>query len=140
MFYFFQSKSELIGTKPNKIRPNITLEEAEALETLIKLQRESVIVIKACDKGARISICNYSDYKDSCENHLASKTETGESKYKEVHKDLLNTAKEEIRIPLKSAKDSKIITDNEFEAMDPTDKKAGRFYQLLKVRFNNRKY
>ena len=33
------AKSELIGTKPNKIRPNITLEEKEALDTLIKLQR-----------------------------------------------------------------------------------------------------
>ena len=65
-------KSELVGTKPNKIKPNISEEETEALAILIKLQRESVLVIKPCDKGAGISICNYSDYKASCETHLAS--------------------------------------------------------------------
>ena len=78
------AKSELIGTNPNKIRPNITLAEKEALDTLIKLQRESNIVIKPCDKGAGISICNYNDYKNSCEKHLASLTETNEPKYKEI--------------------------------------------------------
>ena len=35
-------KSELVGTKPNKIKSNIS-EEAEALAILIKLQRESVL-------------------------------------------------------------------------------------------------
>ena len=43
------SKSELTGTKPNKIKPNISEEETIALTTLIKLQRESIIVIKPCD-------------------------------------------------------------------------------------------
>ena len=56
-------KSELVGTKPNKIKSYISEEEAVALAILIKLQRESILVIKSCDKGAGISICNYSDYK-----------------------------------------------------------------------------
>ena len=66
-------------------------------------QRESTIVIKPCDKGAGISICNYNDYKNSCEQHLASVTETNQPKYREVTSDLLDSAKTQIKIPLKSA-------------------------------------
>ena len=95
------AKSELQGTKANKTKPNISIEEMEALETLIKLQKESVIVIKPCDKGAGISIVNYSDYKESCEENLKSETETGEPKYKEIGKEVLDKAKEDILIPLK---------------------------------------
>ena len=36
-------KSELVGTKPNKIKSNISEDETEALAILIKLQRESVL-------------------------------------------------------------------------------------------------
>ena len=55
---------------------------------------------------------------------------TKKKKYS-ANKYYLNTAKEEISRPIKSAIESKIITGNEFEAMDPTDKKAGMFYQLF---------
>jgi hypothetical protein len=67
-------KSELMGTHLNKVRPNIPKEESEALDQLIKLQKECQIVIKPCDKGAGIIICNYNDYISSCEKDLASKS------------------------------------------------------------------
>jgi non-homologous end joining protein Ku len=62
-----------MGTKFNRSRPNITVEEAEALKTLITLQKERIIIIKPCDKGAGIIVCNYGDYVKSCQEHLASK-------------------------------------------------------------------
>ena len=52
-------KSELLGTKPNKASSNISKEEQEALKVLDSLQTEKTIVIKPCDKGAGIMICNY---------------------------------------------------------------------------------
>ena len=62
---------------------------------------------------------------------MTSLTETNEPKYREITIDLLTLAKEEIKKPLKTALEQKIISDTEFEAMDPSDKKAGKFYQLL---------
>jgi hypothetical protein len=54
------------------VRPNIPKDETEALNLLIKLQKECQIVIKPCDKGAGIIICNYNDNVTSCEKDSAS--------------------------------------------------------------------
>ena len=92
--FLIGAKSELLGTKPNKTKSNITKGETEALKVLILMQREKQIVIKPCDKGAGIIICNYNDYTTSCEKHLAATTENGEPHYEEVQRDILDTAKE----------------------------------------------
>jgi hypothetical protein len=46
--------------------------ESEALKTLINLQKTCQIVIKPCDKGAGIFVCDFKDYVKHCENHLTS--------------------------------------------------------------------
>ena len=55
-------KSELIGSELNKIKPNITKEELEALEELIKLQKDGKIVIQPGDKNCGICILDRKDY------------------------------------------------------------------------------
>ena len=66
-------KSEIMDPlKRNKIRCNIPIEEVNALKELTKLQRDRIIVIKACDKGAGIIILNFDDYLKVCYSHLWS--------------------------------------------------------------------
>ena len=52
-------RSDILSSKFNKSHSNITKEETEALKTLISLQKNCQIVIKPCDKGAGIIICNF---------------------------------------------------------------------------------
>ena len=56
----------------NKVRPNLPPDELEGLKQLIDLQKNRIITIKPCDKGAGIIILNYQSYLDSCYNHLQS--------------------------------------------------------------------
>ena len=49
-------KSELIGSKHNKVPPNLTKDEKDALSELIKLQKDGVIVIQPADKNGGIVI------------------------------------------------------------------------------------
>jgi non-homologous end joining protein Ku len=124
-----------MGTKFNRSRPNITVEEAEALKTLITQQRERTIIIKPCDKGAGIIVCNFSDYLKSCQEHLASKInpENPETYYKEIKEKDLDKAKDEIETVLRRALNKGEISKNEFNAMVPREKGPGKFYQIFKV-------
>ena len=55
-------KSELSDPRNiNKEGCNLPVNEINALKELIKLQKERVIIIKACDKGAGIMILNFND-------------------------------------------------------------------------------
>ena len=49
------------------------VEEINALKELTKLQRERVINIKSCDKGAGIIIMNFKMYMHACYEHLLTK-------------------------------------------------------------------
>ncbi len=60
-------RNELLGTKLNRIRPNVPKEELEALNELTKLQKECKIIIKPCDKGAGIIVCDFEKYVKACE-------------------------------------------------------------------------
>ena len=57
----------------NKVRPNLPPEELKGLNELIKLQRDRIITIKPCDKGAGLIILDFDAYMNSCYNHLESK-------------------------------------------------------------------
>ena len=71
--FLTSTKSDILGSDFNKIKSNISPEEQVALTELIDLQKRCQIVIKPCDKGAGIIICDYVKYWESCNNYLQSK-------------------------------------------------------------------
>ena len=78
----------------SKVQSDLPDDEEEALKILIKLQKDRKIVIKPHDKGAEIIILNFDDYINACEDHLNSKTPTGEDYYKEINLSDIERAKE----------------------------------------------
>ena len=132
--YLSGIRSEFIGTSLNKTFPNIPTDEAEALVELIDLQKNRIIVIKPCDKGAGIIICNFSDYIESCTAHLNSKTEkTNENYYKIIDSQHVEKLTTDIQHTLDEVKTLKILSEDEFEAMSPHGKGPGKFYQTFKI-------
>ena len=99
----------------------------------MKLQRNCIIVIKPCDKGAGIIVCDYAKYVLSCQKELESKTKNGENYYKIISQKDLDKAKQEIDLILNKALEAKSISKSEHEAMVSKEKNAGKFYQLFKV-------
>ena len=68
----------------NNVACNLPQDEIQALKELIKLQRDKIIVIKPCDKGAGIMILDYVVYMRACYEHLMSEKildEGGSKKY-----------------------------------------------------------
>ena len=60
----------IMVTNLNESKSNITKKEADALTTLLQLQKNSIIVIKPCDKEAGTIICDFEKYNKSCLDHL----------------------------------------------------------------------
>jgi hypothetical protein len=119
-----------------KIR-NLPEDEFEALQNLVKLQKERQIIVKPADKGSGIVVVNYDDYVNSCNQHLLSSQQqpTGPPLpyYKPSSEKDLDTMKHQIVSVLKDGLNNKWITKSEFNAMNPSDKGPGRFYQIFKV-------
>ena len=129
-------KSELLGTTFNKSKSNISPEESEALQALIELQKQCKIIIKPCDKGAGIIICDFDKYLDSCYEHLSSKITINDQEqpyYQKITLSDLQKAKDKIETILKKGHQEKFITKSELDAMLPSEKGPGKFYQLFKV-------
>ena len=83
--YLNSMKSEITDPKNrNKEECNLPVDEINALKQLIQLQKDKIIVIKACDKGAGIIILNYNRYMQACYKHLLSKTEDDIPYYSKV--------------------------------------------------------
>ena len=126
-------KSELTGTQLNKVRSNIHKDESEALKELIKLQKECQIVIKPCDKGAGIIICDFTDYVKSCEKDLTSCSVDNQPHYSKITTKDLEVAKSKIETTLKKAHLTQQISSSEYKEMSPMEKNPGKFYQIFKV-------
>ena len=122
----------------NKEECNLPVEEIQALKDLIKLQSNRIIIIKPCDKGAGIMILNLNSYMKSCYEHLLSKQSETHNYYKKVDNLELERANINIKNTLKESLDYKIITEDGFKAMDPDDKRPGKFYCNLK--YTNHKH
>ena len=94
-------KSEILDFRNrNDVQCNLPKREIDAMNELVRLQKEKIIVIKECDKGAGIIILNYKDYVKACYEHLLSeKFENGQNRryYSEVEDIELEHTKSKIR-------------------------------------------
>ena len=122
----------------NHKKCNIPHSEVEALKELVKLQRERVITIKPCDKGAGIIILDFKAYMAACYNHLLENQpdttlEEPKKYYKKEDDFALERAKIHIQNTLKEALDRNIITKEEYKCMDPEDENPAKFYCNFKV-------
>ena len=74
MSYLSAIKSEITDPRNrNNIKCNLPVIEMNALKELIKLQRDQVIIIKPCDKGAGLIILDFNIYMKACYEHLLEK-------------------------------------------------------------------
>ena len=66
----------------NDVQCNLPQDEIIAMQELIKLQKDKIVVIKPCDKRAGMIILDYVAYMRACYEHLLSEKimEDGESK------------------------------------------------------------
>ena len=131
-------KSEIMDHRNrNDVKCNLPKNEIEAIKELIKLQKERIIVIKPCDKGAGIIILDFSIYMKACYEHLASEKlmADGEVKkyYLEVNEIELEMSKTKIRNLVKEGLENEILSKEEYEAMIADDKQAAKFYCTFKV-------
>ena len=131
-------KSEIMDPRNrNRSECNLPTEELSALKELIRLQRERVIMIKPCDKGAGILILDFKLYMQACYEHLIAKqtNENGsqDNYYDQVEEWEIERSKNKIRTVLQEGLDNKIISDEEFKAMDPSEKNLSKFYMTFKV-------
>ena len=131
-------KSEILDPENrNKIRPNLPPGELKALKELISLQRNRVITIKPCDKGAGIIILKFESYMESCLNELSNQQlqENGTLNpyYVQVEEKEVEETKKQIKSVLDTAADKNFITTEELKAMLADDKNPAKFYQLFKV-------
>ena len=131
-------KSEILDPENrNKARANLPPNELQALKELIELQKARVITVKPCDKGAGIIILDFEEYLRSCNEHLSSVQSqvdgTSKPYYQKVSESTLDTAKEKIIQLIEEGLDNEYISKEEFDAMNPSEKTPGKFYQLFKV-------
>ena len=121
----------------NKAKCNISKDHIEALLKLIKLQRDRKIVIKRCDKGAGIIILSFEEYMHACNVHLGSKLllpdGNTQSYYTKVEESDLEIASIKLKNILQEGLDNEIISNTEFDAMNPEGKTPGKFYCTFKV-------
>ena len=121
----------------NTSRSNLPQEEMKALQTLIELQKNRIITIKPADKGAGILVMNCNDYIESCNSHLQSKQIQPDSSqipfYSKASDIALTHMKKSILDVLNNGKTQGWISSDEYNAMNPSESKPARFYQIFKV-------
>ena len=138
LIYLHAIKSELLDPRNrNQSECNIPPEEIQALKTLIKLQRDRVIKIMACDKGAGIIILEFEEYVKSCYEHLRSvqiqKDGSSIPYYIQINELQIGKAQQNIHKIIEEGFHHGYISAQEFSEMNPEDKDFGRFYCNFKV-------
>ena len=135
-------KSEIMDHRNrNEVKCNLPNDEILALKELVRLQKDRIITLKACDKGAGIIILDFKAYMKACYDHLLSRQpnqqEGNETQhnmyYKKEYKFALERSKKHINTTLKEALNNNIISKEEYKAMDPEDKNPSKFYCIFKV-------
>ena len=136
--YLGSIKSEIMDHRNrNNVKCNLPHEEIQAMKELIKLQKDKVIVIKPCDKGAGMIILDYPVYMRACYQHLTSEKIMGDGEIKQyylrVNEIDLEMTKSKIRNLVQEGLDNKIISQEEYNAMIADDQEAAKFYCTFKV-------
>ena len=78
-------------------------------------------------------ILDFKEYMKVCYEHLLSTQSDQQVYYQKVDNLELERAKNKIKHVLEEALNNKIITDEEFNAMDPEDKTTSKFYCNFKI-------
>ena len=69
----------------------------KALAQLISMQKDQIITIKPCDKGAGIIILNFEEYIRACQAHLSDEQIQSDGSRKPFYQTVGEDALEEIR-------------------------------------------
>ena len=130
-------RSELIGAQHNKIYPNLTKPEKEALEELKHLQEIGDIVLQPADKNAGICVMNRTDYVKEAERQL---TDTyvdadGVTKnyYQKVDPKEVDRQFAEVKSVLDEGLKENYISKKEYSVLLPPKPKASKLYLLPKI-------
>ena len=134
-------KSEILDqSNRNYVPCNIPEDEIVALKELIRLQRDWIITIKPCDKGAGVIIIDFNEYLRASYMPISSKQKQpdGTFKYRYELVDVLKKekAKTQIKKQIDEGLNNDIITQEEYNALDSEDKDVARFYCNFKVHNN----
>ena len=125
-------KSEILDLENNnEIRLNLPTGELTALKKLISLQRNRVITIKPCDKGAGIIILKFESYMEFCLNKLSNQQLQENGTLNPYYLQVEEKEVEETKKQIKS--DLNVITTEELKAMLADDKNPAKFNQLFKL-------
>ena len=132
--FFAATKSDLLDPQNrHKVASNIPEDEKQAINTLIKLQRERKLVIKVCDKGAGIFLLNFDSYVKACDEHLLSETPNKQPYYSKVDEKTLLEAENKLNLLLEEGLNNKYISKQEYEAMKPVGLIPGKLYCNFKI-------
>ena len=136
--YLGSVKSEIMDHRNrNNVKCNLPQDEIQAMKELIRLQKEKIIVIKPCDKGAGIILLDYTVYMRACYEHLAAEKNMGDGEVKRYYirvKEIeLEMTKSKIRNIIQEGFENKILSKEEYEAMSADDKDPAKFYCTFKV-------
>ena len=100
---------------------------------MIELQKQQVITIKPCDKGAGIIILDFPEYINACEKHLKAKQSQSDGSQKPYYQEVEEDIRLKVNQIVKDAFNNCIIKKEEYEQMRSDDKTAARFYCTYKV-------
>ena len=104
----------------NNVKCNLPQEEIQAIKDLIKLQKDKVIVIKPCDKGAGMIILDYPVYMRACYEHLAAEKTMGDGEtkpyYIRVIEIELEITKSKSRSRVQEVLDKRVLSKEEYDS------------------------
>ena len=121
--------SDMIN-KPNYNKPNMTIEEREALKSL---RKKKDIIIQSADKGGKIVVMDRLEYVDKCTKDLSDK-----NFYNEVELDPTRDYVNDITQSISKLKSENLITENEQKFLTEHIKEPilPTFYGLPKIHKN----
>ena len=129
-------QSDLIGSINTKIQPNMTKGEKDALDTLIKLQKDGDIVIQPADKNGGIVVMDRTDYINEAERQLNDTLVIAEDTfnyYEKVDEKEVKRQYKEVEKVLDEGIENGYISKEDKKILLPPKPQASKLYLLPKV-------